>query len=327
MLRRQFLHLATSMAALPVLSEISRAQSYPSRPITMIVAFPAGGPADAAARTIAERMRDTLGQSVIVENVSGASGTIGTGRAARAMADGYTICAGGLSTHVINGALYSLSYDVANDFEPISLNAAFHLIFVARKSLPANDLKGLIDWLKANPDRASAGNAGAGTPGHLAGLAFQKETGTRFQLVPYRGNGPAIQDLVSGQLDFMFSDPVVALPQVRAGTVKALAVAANKRMISAPTIPTVDEAGMPGFYVSNWTAAFAPKGTSKDLLSNLSQAVASSLDDPTVRSRLANFGFEVFPPEQRGPSALAVFQRSEIEKWWPIIKAANIKGE
>jgi tripartite-type tricarboxylate transporter receptor subunit TctC len=324
--RRELLHLAVSAAALAV-SRRAWPQAYPTRPITMIVPFPAGGPNDTIARIVAEHMRDALGQSVIIENVTGGSGSIGIGRAARAIGDGYTVCTGGLSTHVINGAVYSLSYDVVKDFEPISLTATFPFIFVAKKSLPASDLAGLIDWLKDNPDKGSAGNAGAGTPAHLAALSFKRETGTQFQLVPYRGNGPAMQDLLSGQLDFMLSDPAVAIPQVRAGSIKALAVTARHRLMSSPSIPTVDEAGMPGFYVQNWIGVFAPKGTSTDPLSKVSLAIGNSLDNPEVRSRLAAVGFDVFPPEERGPSALRGFQITEIERWWPIIKAGNIKPE
>lgn len=325
--RKQFLRLAAGFAALPAISRVTKAQGYPTRTVTLISPFPAGGPNDAIARVIAERMGNALGQAVVVENVTGGSGTIGTGRAARASADGYTLCSGGLSTHVINGALYSLPYDVLKDFEPISLTATFHLVFIAKKSLPANDLRGLINWLKENPDKASVGNAGAGTPGHLAGLAFQKETDTRFQLVPYRGNGLAMQDLLSGRLDFMISDPVVGIPQVRAGIVKALAVASKNRLDSAPDIPTVDEAGMPGFYVQNWNGIFAPKGTPKDVVSKVNLAIASTLDNATVRSRIAQFGLDVFPPERRGPSELVMFQRAEIDKWWPLIKVANVKGQ
>jgi tripartite-type tricarboxylate transporter receptor subunit TctC len=325
--RRQFLHLAAGAAALPVVSRIARAQAYPARPIMMIVPFPPGGGADGIARIVAERMRVALGQPVIIENVGGANGSIGVGRAARSAGDGYTLVIGLWNTHVANGALYTLSYDVMRDFEPISLFASNPHLIVAKKTMPADDLKGLIAWLKANPEKASQGHPGVGSPGHVSGVLFQNISGTRFQFVPYRGGGPAMQDLVAGQIDMMIEPPTASLPQVRAGTIKAYAVTANSRMAAAPDIPTVDEAGLPGLYLSNWYALFAPKGTPKNVIDRLNAAVGDALADPAVRSRLAEQGQELPTREQQTPAALVALQKTEIEKWWPIIKAANIKGE
>ena len=325
--RRQFLHLAAGVAALPAVSQIARAQVYPTRPIMMIVPFPPGGGADGIARIVAERMRVALGQPVIIENVGGANGSIGVGRAARSAGDGYTLVIGLWNTHVANGALYTLSYDVMKDFEPISLFASNPHLIVAKKTMPADDLKGLIAWLKANPEKASQGHPGVGSPGHVSGVLFQNISGTRFQFVPYRGGGPAMQDLVAGQIDMMIEPPTASLPQVRAGTIKAYAVTANSRMAAAPDIPTVDEAGLPGLYLSNWYALFAPKGTPKNVIDRLNAAVGDALADPAVRSRLAEQGQELPTREQQTPAALVALQKTEIEKWWPIIKAANIKGE
>ena len=325
--RRRFLHLAAGAAALPAVSRIARAQSYPSRPITIIVPFVPGGATDLIGRLLAERMRVSLGQPVIIENVSGATGSIGVGRVARAAPDGYTLSIGHWSTHVINGAIYPLQYDVLGDFEPISLISSNLHVIVARKTLPATNLKELIAWLKANPDKALAGTAGAGSPQHIGGAFFQNATETRFQFVPYRGGAPAMQDLVAGQIDFMIDDPTNALPQIRSGAIKAYAVAAKSRLAQAPDIPTVDEAGLPEFYYSRWHALWAPKGTPKDVIARLNAAVVDALANPAVRSRLADLAQEIYPRAQQSPEALGVFHKAEIEKWWPIIKAANIKAE
>lgn len=305
--------------------ETAIAQGYPSRPINMVVPFPAGGAGDMVARTIAERMRVSLGQPVIIENVTGASGSLGTGRVARAAPDGYTLGYGGFSTHVINGAVLALRYDVARDFQPISLMSDAPLLIVAKKAMPAMDLRGLIVWLKANQDKASMATAGLAATSHLAGVLFQQETGTRFGLVPYRGS--AMADLMAGQIDMMIDPTINTLPQVRAGHIKAYAVTAKNRLAQAPDIPTVDEAGLPGFYVSNWTALFAPQGTPNAIVAKLNASVLDALADPAVRTRLAGSGLEIFPREQQTPQALAVFHKAEIERWWPIIKAANIKVE
>ena len=251
----------------------ANAQVYPSRPITVIVPFPAGGATDTLARILAEPMRASLGQPIVIENVGGAAGSIGVGRAVRAPADGYTLSIGTSTTHVLIGALYALQFDLLKDLEPVAQIAAEPLLIVVKKTLPANDLEGLIAWLKANPDKASAGIAGVGATGHVSGISFQKQTGTRFQFVPYRGNGPALQDLVAGQIDLMIEPASNFLAQVRAGTIKAIAVTAKRRLAGAPEIPTVDEAGLPGFYASLWYGLWVPKGTPKDAVAKLNAAI------------------------------------------------------
>ncbi len=325
--RRQFLQLAAGTAALPVVPRLARAEAYPMRPITMVVPFPAGGSTDIIARILAERMRASLGASVIIENVSGAAGSIGVGRVARASPDGYTLIVGHWGTLVANGAIYALPYDVLKDFEPISLVTTMPYIVVARPTMPAKDLSGFIAWLKDNPNRATQGTSGVGSPPHIFGAMFQALSGTRYQFVPYRGAAPALQDLVAGQLDFIVADAGTSLEQVRAGTVKALAVTANSRLTIAPNIPTVDEAGLPGLYASLWLGLWAPARTPKDVIARLNGVVVDALGDPSVRSRLADLGQEPFPRKQLTPEALGVFQKAEIDKWWPIIKAANIKSE
>jgi tripartite-type tricarboxylate transporter receptor subunit TctC len=304
----------------------AQAQGYPSHPVTMIVPFPAGSAFDVAARVLAEGMHVSLGQPVIVENVTGAAGSIGVSRVARAAPDGYTICFGGLITHVINGAVLTLPYDVVRDFEPVSLIATTELVIVARKTMPANDLKGLIAWLKANPDRASQGSGGVGSLTHIAGVFFQQQTSTQFAIVPYRGAGAAINDLVAGHIDFMFDLLPNSLPHMRAGTIKSYSVMAKSRLAAAPDVPTVDEGGLPGFYMSAWQAMWVPRNTQKSVIDKLNAAVVSALAAPALRSRLADIGEEIFPPEQQTPQALAAFHKAELEKWWPIIKVANIKA-
>ena len=314
-------------AALAILAGIAgaAAQTYPSRPITLIVPFPAGGSTDAVGRILVERMRTSLGQPIVIENVGGAGGSIGVGRVARAAPDGYTLDIGQWDTHVANGATYPLTYDLMKDFEPIALISSNPFLVLARKTMPADDLKGLIAWLKANPDKATQAIPTAGS--HVAGILLQKQTDTRFAFVPYRGGGPAMQDLVAGQIDMMIIQAAVALPQVRGGAIKAYAVTARSRFAAAPGVPTVDEAGLPGLYISGWFALFAPKGTPKPVIDKLNAAVVDALGNANVRARLADLGQEIPPPEQQTPEALAAFHKAEVEKWWPIIKAANIKGE
>ena len=326
--RRQFLGLATVAMALPAMSRNAVAQTYPSRPVTMVVAFGPGGPSDVIARILAEGLRGSLGQPVVVENITGASGTIGVGRVARAAPDGYTLVLGNWATHVLNGPMFSLQYDLVKDFEPVALVSSDPLMIVGKKALPAKDLKEFVAWLKANPDQATQGTTGAGGISTVGGLFFQRETGTRFRFVPYRiGLAAAMQDLVAGQIDFMIDTAANSLPQVRAGTIKAFAVTSKTRLSAAPDIPTVDEAGLPGLYALNWQAAFLPKGAPKDVVAKLNAAVMSALADASVQKRLAGIGQEIFPPAQQTAEALAAFQKSEIEKWWPLIKAANIKAE
>jgi tripartite-type tricarboxylate transporter receptor subunit TctC len=313
--------------ALPAVSRIAWAQTYPSRPITIIVPFAPGGATDVIARMISDPMRTSLGQPVIVENVSGGAGTIGVGRVARATPDGSTLGIGHWSTHVINGAIYPLQYDLLNDFAPISLISSNLHMIIARKSLPATNLKEFVGWLKGNPDKVFAGTGGAGSPQHIGGVLLQNATGARFQFVPYRGGAPAMQDLVAGQIDFMVDDPTNALPQLRSGTIKAYAVAAKSRLVQAPDIPTVDEAGLPDFYYSRWHALWAPKGTPKDAITKLNAAIVDALANLGVRARLTELAQEIYPRDRQTPEALGAFQKAEIEKWWPIIKAAGIKAE
>jgi tripartite-type tricarboxylate transporter receptor subunit TctC len=325
--RRRFLHLAAAAAAVPALARPACAQAFPSRPITMVVPVPAGGAMDTNARLVAEGMRTTLGQPVVIENITGASGSIGAGRVARAAPDGYTIVYGALVTHVVNGAVYQLPYDVFSDFEPIALVADTPWLIAAKKDLPANDLRGLIAWLKANPDKASSGTAGPGSPSHVGGILFQNITGTRFQLIPYRGTAPSIPDLVAGTLDMAILDPITSLPQFRGGRIKVFAVMAKSRTATAPDIPTVDEAGAPGLHISPWQAMWAPKGTPKDIIAKLNDAVVKTLGDPSVRKRFAEQSYEIMPREEQTPEYLGAFHKAEIERWWPIIKAAGIKPQ
>jgi tripartite-type tricarboxylate transporter receptor subunit TctC len=322
----------------------AQAQPFPSRPLTMIVPFAPGGPTDTIGRIIAERMRAALaseasgqrgnsivraplGQPVVIENVTGAGGSIGVGRVVRAAADGYTISIGNSSSHVFNGAIYSLQYDLLNDLEPVALLCNQPLLIVAKKTMPADDLKGFIAWLKANPDKASQGTPGAGTAAHITGAFLQKQTDTRFTFVPYRGTGPAMQDLIAGQIDFMIDTPTNSLPHARAGAIKVYAVTSERRLDAAPDIPTVDEAGLPGFHFAFWQALWVPKGTPREVIAKLNAAVVETLADTGVRQRFAEQGQDIPTREQQTPQALGAFHRAEIEKWWPIVKAANIKAE
>jgi tripartite-type tricarboxylate transporter receptor subunit TctC len=327
--RRAFLHVAASAAAAAATSRFARAASdFPSRPVSLVVGFAAGGPTDVYARVLAQAMQKSLGVPVIVEAVPGAAGSIGAGRVARAAPDGYTLSVGpGMSTHVINGAIYDLAYDVVRDFTPIALISFLPQVILARKEMPANDLKGLIAWLKDNPDAAMEATSGPGSPAHVAGLFLQKQTGTRFRFIPYRGLGPALQDLVAGRVDFMIDAGINAMPFVRSGAIKAYAVMGESRSAAAPDIPSADEAGMPGLYTSLWQSIFAPGGVPKDVVDKLNGAVRAALADPELRARFAELGHVIVPPDRQRPEALADLQRTEIEKWWPIIRLAKIKGD
>jgi len=322
--RRQFLHLAAGGAALPAVSRIARAQAYPTRPISMIVSAAAGSATDLIGRLVAERMRASLGQPVIIENVGGTDGSIGVGRVARARPDGYTIDIGFQGNHVLNGAFYSLPYDVLKDFGPISPLVTFSNVLFARKTVPAKNLNELIAWLKANPNKASAAVTAVGP--RLLSAFFQKETGTQFTLVPYRGNAPAVQDLAAGQIDLWFGGPE-QLPLMRAGSIKGYAVTSDKRLAVASDIPAFAELGLPTLSFSAWFGLFAPKGTPKDTIERLNGAAVEALADPAVRSRLAELGYEAFPRGEQTPEALAAMQRAVAEKWWPIIKELGIKTE
>ena len=325
--RRKFLHLAAGAAALPALSRIARAQAYPTRPITLVAPFPAGGPVDTLARILGEHMRASLGQTVLVENVSGAAGSIGVGRVAHAAPDGYTLSVAQWSTHVANKFIYKLQYDTLGDFQPIALLSSNPGLIVGRKDLPANNLKELIAWMKANQEKAIQGTPGVGGFGHIGGVFFQKVTGTKYQFVPYRGAAPMIQDLLAGRVDMVIDTPTTSIPQIRGGTIKGFAVMSKTRLAAVPDLPTVDEAGTPGLYLLQWNAVWAPKGTPSDIVMKLNKAIVHAMAEPAVRQRLADLGQEIYPPEQQTPEALAKFQKAEIEKWGPIITAANIKAE
>jgi tripartite-type tricarboxylate transporter receptor subunit TctC len=308
-------------------SAMAAAQVYPTRPVTMIVPFPAGGATDTLARFLAEQMRTVLGQSIIIENVAGAAGSIGVGRAVRSPADGYTLSIGTSTTHMLTGGLYALPFDLLNDLEPVILLGSEPLLIVGKNSLPADDLKGLMAYLKANPDKASVGIAGVGATGHLTGIALQKATGTTFQFVPYRGNAPAMQDLLAGQIDFMIEPSSNFKSLLGTKSVKPFAMTGKSRLPSSPDIPTADEAGLPGFFASLWYGLWVPKDTPKQIIARLNAAMIEVLADPALRKRLGDLGIEVSARDQQSPDALRAFQKAEAERWWPIIKASGIKAE
>jgi tripartite-type tricarboxylate transporter receptor subunit TctC len=324
--RRLFLHLAAA-ALLPIVCQTARAQIYPTRPITIVVPFAAGGPTDTIGRIIARRMSASLSQTIIIENLTGAAGSIAVGRVVHAEPDGYTVSIGHIGTHVLNGAIYTLQYDLLNDLEPIAMVATNPQLIVGRKDLPPYSLNGLIEWLRANPDRALQGTAGIGSPSHVAGIYFQNKTHTQFQLIPYRGAGPVMQDMLAGRIDFTFDQAANSLPQVQADRIKVFAVTSKSHLAVAPEIPTVDEAGLPEFYMSVWHGLWVPKGTPQNIVAKLNAAVVDTLADAAVRDQLSDLGQEIPSPKQQTPEALAAFQKAEIEKWWPIVKAAGIKGE
>ena len=326
MRRKLLVTLAVAFAAV-ALAPHAGAQTYPSRPITMIVPFPAGGATDTLGRFLGEHMRGILGQPIVIENVAGAAGTLGAGRAVKAPADGYTLSIGTSTTHMLTGGLYSLQFDLLNDFDPIIQIASEPLLIVGKKDLPPKDLKELIAWLKANPGKASVGIPGVGSTGHLAGILFQKDTGTQFQAVPYRGNAPALQDLVAGQIDLMIEPASNFYEQIRAGTIKPYAITSAARIGTAPDIPTAHQAGAPGFYASLWYGLWVPKNTPKDIVAKLNATMIQTLDDPAVKKRFADLGLQALPRAQQTPEALRAFQKAEAEKWWPIIKAANIRPQ
>jgi tripartite-type tricarboxylate transporter receptor subunit TctC len=313
------------LAALALLvSGGARADEFPSHPITIVVPFSAGGPTDAMARIMADGMKNTLGQSLI-ENVTGAGGSIGVGRVARAAPDGYTVSLGHLGTHVANGAIYRLGYDLLADFEPVVLLPSNPMIFVSTNAVPAKTLAELLAWMKSRPNPPTAGTAGAGSASHVAGLYFESVTGIKLQYVPYRGTAPALNDLVAGQLDIMVDQTSNSISQIRAGTIRAYAVTADKRVESASEIPTTDEAGLPGFHMTLWSGLWVPKGTPQDIIAKLNAAAVAALGDPEVQKKLVALGLDVPPKDQLSPEALGAWQKAEIAKWWPMIKAANVK--
>jgi tripartite-type tricarboxylate transporter receptor subunit TctC len=318
---------AITLAAIVIGIGRASAESYPTRPLTIVAPFPAGGPSDALARILSEPLRATLGQPVVIENVVGAGGNIGVGRVARASPDGYTLIIGQWGTHVVNPVTYALSYDVVNDFEPIALLANTPQLIIARKDFPANDVHGLIAWLKANPDKAMAGTVGAAGGAQVAAIYFQQATGTRFGFVPYRGGAQVMHDLIAGQVDFMFDQAANAIAQVRAGAIKAYAIMSGARWRGAPDIPTIDESGVPGLHVSYWHGLWAPKGTPQHIIARLNAAVVSALADPYVERGYATQGQEMWPRALLTPQALTTWHKAEIEKWSPIIAAAHLKAE
>jgi tripartite-type tricarboxylate transporter receptor subunit TctC len=323
--RRRLVLAMIAVAACLAVVRSAAAQSFPTRPVTLIVPYSAGGPTDTIARIVGERMSQSLGQAVVVENISGAAGTIAAARVARAAPDGYTLDIATWSSHVVSPVIYQLPYDVFRDFDPVIWLTQTPLLLVAKKTMPPDNLQALVAWLKADPDPVLLGSAG-GTD-QVAGYLLQQQTGAHIQIVPYRGLAPAMQDLLAGRIDFLFDQPSDALPQIRSGNIKAYAVTASTRAAVAPDIPTVDEAGLPGLHITPWHSLWVPKGTPPAVIAKLNAAAMNALADPTVRKRLADIGQEVVPRAQQTPDALAAYYKSETDKWWPIVKAAGIKAE
>jgi tripartite-type tricarboxylate transporter receptor subunit TctC len=303
------------------------AQTYPTHPITIVVPFPAGGPTDVLVRILSERMRVSLGQPLVVEYVSGAAGTLGLGRVARAAPDGYTMLIGHLGSNAVVPALYSLPFDVLKDFAPVAQLPSNPFLLVGRPTIPAQDLKGLIAWIKASQDKVSLGTPGANSLPHVAGIYFQNLTGTRFPFVPYRGAGPAMLDVIAGQIDMVFDQVQSSLSYIRAGRIKAFAVTAAERVPALPDVPTVDEAGLPGLHISLWYGLWVPAGTPPEIVAKLNAAVMDAQADPATRQRLAELELQIPPPDQQTPRALHALQEAEIKKWWPIVQAAGLKPE
>jgi len=317
--------VVVAVLAVVAFTGVAFAQNYPSHPITIIVPFSAGGPSDAMARILAERMKTSLGETILIENVTGAGGSIGVGRAVRSAPDGYTVSFGHLGTHVANGAIYKLGYDLVGDLEPVALLPSNPMIIVSKNAVPAKSLKELLEWLKSRPTPPTAGTAGAGSGSHIAGLYFEKVAGIQLQYVPYRGTAPALNDLVAGQIDIIVDQTSNSISQVRAGNIRAYAVTDDKRVASAPDVPSVDEAGLPGFHMTLWSGLWVPKGTPKEIVAKLNAAAVEALSDPAVIKQLENLGLQMPPKDQLSPEALGAWQKAEIAKWWPVIKAADVK--
>jgi tripartite-type tricarboxylate transporter receptor subunit TctC len=319
--------ILAALIALLAFGDNARADNFPSHQLTIVVPFSAGGPSDAMARVLAERMQRTLGQTILIENVTGAGGSLGVGRVVRAPADGYTIGFGHLGTNVANGAIYKLGYDLVTDLEPVVMLPSNPMIIVSKNAVPAKTLQELLAWMKAKPSPPTAGTAGAGSGSHIAGLYFENVTGIKLQYVPYRGTAPALTDLVAGQIDIIVDQTSNSISQVRAGTIRAYAVTADKRVDSAREIPTTDEAGLPGFHMTLWSGFWVPKDTPKDIVTRLNAAAVEALNDPGVQKKLGDLGLDMPPKDQLTPEALGTWQKAEIAKWWPMIKAANVKVE
>jgi tripartite-type tricarboxylate transporter receptor subunit TctC len=326
-MRRLKRALGIGVALAALMGSIAAADVFPSRPITMVVPYPAGGLFDVVGRALAEPMRAALSQSVVVENVGGASGSIAAGRVARAAPDGYTVAFGSGDQFVVNAAIYPLQYDVVKDFEPVTLVMDGPLIILSKNAVPANNLKQLIPWLKENSATVVHAHNGGGGVLHLCGLELQRAAGASWPFIPYRGAAPALQDMIGGRIDVMCTSPASSLAMTRNGLLRGHAITANARLATAPEIPTVDEAGFPGLHISVWGGIFVPKGTPRDVIGKLNAAAVAALADPMVRKRLVELGQEIFPRDKQTPEALAALQKAEIEKWWPIIKTANIKAE
>ncbi len=316
-----------ALVALLASCAVALADNYPSHPITLLVGFPPGGPTDTLARILGQAMEATLGQSVVIETASGASGTIATGRVAHASPDGYTIELGNWSGHVGSPAIYRLDFDVMKDLQPISLLAYSPLWVLGKNALPPNTATELIAWLKSNPNPVTFGTVGAGSAAHLCALSIQQKTGAHFQYVPYRGAAPAMQDLIGSQIDLSCLEASATLGNVQAGRYKAYAVMSEHRWPKSPDTPTMVESGIPGLSITFWHGLWAPKGTPQDVVDRLDAAVMTALADPAVRARLEGLGQVIFPREQQNPAALAAYNKAEIDKWWPIIRAAGIKTE
>jgi tripartite-type tricarboxylate transporter receptor subunit TctC len=319
--------IATAIAAAVQIAPAALAQNYPSRPITLVVPLSVGGSTDVIGRIIAQGMGEALGQTIVVENTTGAGGTIGEGRISRATPDGYTIGIGQWGTNVATGAIYKLPYDLMKDFEPIGLIATQPFFIVARKTMPANNLKELLAYLRQNGDKMNVGNSGIGSPSHVSAILFEKAAGVKLTMVPYRGAGDSTTALLAGQIDVMLNTPALSVSQMKAGAIKVYAVTAKQRIALAPDVPTTDEAGLPGFYFSFWHALWAPKGTPKPIIDKLNAALKTALANPATRKKLIDLAQEIFPVDEQSPEALRKFQQAEIDKWWPIIKEAGIKAQ
>ena len=311
-------------AALAAFAGIAASQSFPTRPVTLIVPFPPGGSTDTAARILGDAMRPTLGQPVIIENVGGAGGTIAVGRVARAAPDGYTIDIGQWDTHV-GAIIYPINYDLQKDLAPIGLLSVNPQLMIARKGFPADDLKGLVAYAKANPGKVTFVDQNAAAK--VTGILMMQATSTKVEFIPYRGAGPAMQAMLGGQVDLMVVQAAVTLPQARAGTVKILANLSPSRSSVIPTIPTSAESGIPGLYASGWFGLFGPRGMPREVVMKLNAAMVAALAEPKVKERFTDLGLDVASREQQSPEGLDAFHKAEIEKWWPVIKAANIKME